>query len=108
MVETGQISADMVETAFKGMTEEGGKFANLMDKQSKTLLGSWSNLNDSLNTTKEALGKALIPILTKVLAAILPIVEKVALRVQENPKLASAIFIAIGAIVGLGTALVVL
>lgn len=98
MIESGQVTAEMVETAFKGMTDEGGKFANLMDKQSKTLLGSWSNLNDSLNTTKEALGKALIPMLTKLLGAVLPVVEKVAIWVQENPKLASTIFIAVGAI----------
>ncbi len=37
MIEKGKISAVEVTKAFNTMSSEGGKFANLMDAQSKTL-----------------------------------------------------------------------
>lgn len=48
MISKGQISADMVTEAFKTMTSEGGRFADLMAKQSGTLSGMRSNFSDTL------------------------------------------------------------
>jgi uncharacterized protein YdgA (DUF945 family) len=36
MVENGEISAEMVEQAFMKMTEEGGKFADMMKQTADT------------------------------------------------------------------------
>ncbi len=47
MVSDGEIGFDKVNEAFKLMTGEGGKFFNLMDKQSKSLTGVISNLKDT-------------------------------------------------------------
>ncbi len=47
MVSAGKVGFEDVEKAFQGMTGEGGKFYNLMEKQSKTLDGVISNLKDS-------------------------------------------------------------
>lgn len=47
MVEKGKIGFDDVSKAFKTMTSDGGKFENLMDKQSKTFSGVVSNLKDN-------------------------------------------------------------
>ena len=47
MVSAGQIGFPMVQKALEDMTKEGGKFNDLMDKQSKSLGGMWSNLQDA-------------------------------------------------------------
>lgn len=60
MVSKGQISFPMVEEAFKRMSSQGGRFANLMDKQSKTIGGMFSNLLDSLIKVARELGFAII------------------------------------------------
>lgn len=39
------------------MTEEGGKFGGLMEKQSTTLQGKWSNIGDSVDQMFNELGK---------------------------------------------------
>lgn len=49
MVEAGEIGANDVTKAFQRMTSEGGRFFDLMDKQSKTLEGRWSTLKDSFS-----------------------------------------------------------
>src|SRR5581483_8755266 len=48
MASKGQISFDMVQQALQSMTGEGGKFFNLMDKQSVTFSGRMSNISDQL------------------------------------------------------------
>lgn len=60
MVSAGKISFDMVEQAFISMSSEGGRFANLMDKQSKTLSGRFSNLMDSIIKTARVIGEMII------------------------------------------------
>jgi len=47
MVSAGDIGFEEVEKAFISMSSEGGKFNNLMDKQSKSLNGMISNLKDA-------------------------------------------------------------
>jgi len=47
MISKGQVGFPDVEKAIAGMSSEGGKFFNLMDKQSKTFDGVLSNLNDN-------------------------------------------------------------
>lgn len=61
MVSAGEIGFDAVEKAFITMTSEGGKFANLMERQSTTLAGMFSNLQDAVTrffreAGEEALG----------------------------------------------------
>ena len=60
MVETGQVGFANIEQAFIDMTKEGSQFGGMMDKQSKTLLGMWSNLQDAIGQTMIALGDKLI------------------------------------------------
>lgn len=60
MVEEGKIGFKDVENAFKGMSGEGGKFFNLMENQSKTLLGRISNLKDNWNVFLREQGQGLL------------------------------------------------
>lgn len=57
MVEKGKIGFKDVEKAFQNMTGEGGKFFNLMGKQSQTVTGLSSTLKDNLTLALAAFGK---------------------------------------------------
>ena len=48
MISAGEISANDVTKAFETMTSAGGRFEDLMYKQSSTLTGLWSNFQDQL------------------------------------------------------------
>lgn len=61
LVSAGKIGFPEVEKAFISMTSEGGRFANLMIKQSKSLFGIMSNILDFLILQARAIGKELLP-----------------------------------------------
>lgn len=65
----GKITFPMLEAAFAAMTDEGGSFAGMMERQSKTLAGLWSTLKDNVAMAFTAMGSpindALKPILEK-------------------------------------------
>jgi len=57
LVEEGKVGFPEVQKAFQNMTGAGGKFGGLMDKQSKTLSGVFSNLKDNVGRlAREMLG----------------------------------------------------
>lgn len=56
-VTDGKVGADLVKKAIINMTEEGGKFGGLMEKQSTTLQGKWSNIGDSVDQMFNEIGK---------------------------------------------------
>lgn len=60
-ISAGTVNFDMVREAMRSLTGEGGKFFNLMEKQSKTLDGMMSNLSDSFNQVQVELGDKLMP-----------------------------------------------
>lgn len=60
--ESGSISFYAVQKALESLTNEGGRFYNLMQNQSKTFLGTVSNMADSFYQVRVALGEALLPV----------------------------------------------
>jgi tape measure domain-containing protein len=54
--EAGDITAAMTTEAFMRMSSEGGKFYNLMQKQSLTLTGQISNLQDAYDQMLNSIG----------------------------------------------------
>lgn len=67
MVSNGQVGFKDVEKAFQTMTSEGGKFANLMDKQSKTFHGLISNAMDFGIILSRELGQEILPLAKEIL-----------------------------------------
>lgn len=65
MVSAGQISSQMMVEAFRSMTSEWWKFANLMEQQSETLAGRWSNLKDWLASIWETIWLEVIPTISE-------------------------------------------
>lgn len=60
----GKITFDMVEQSFKDVTQEGGQFFNMMETQSKTVGGKWSNISDVWERIKVNIGKSQTGILS--------------------------------------------
>lgn len=58
LVGAGKVGFPQIEKAFKSMTGEGGQFFNLMNAQSKTLLGQTSNLSDAWGQLKTNIGQS--------------------------------------------------
>jgi tape measure domain-containing protein len=52
----GKISFKELEKSFTNMTAEGSQFGGMMDAQSRTLAGKWSNFNDALGKTFVLMG----------------------------------------------------
>lgn len=71
MISRGEVSFDMVRKAMFAMTEEGGRFHNLMAKQSKTLLGLWSNFWDYVNIMSIEVGNEFLPLAKEILGSIM-------------------------------------
>lgn len=57
----GKIGFNEIDQVFKNMTGNGGKFGGLMDAQSKTLSGKWSNFGDNLDRIAVTIGKKMTP-----------------------------------------------
>lgn len=49
LVEAGKVGFPEINAAFDDLTQNGGKFAGLMDAQSKSLAGIQSNISDTVN-----------------------------------------------------------
>ena len=58
MVSAGKIGFPEVEKVLRSMTDQGGQFYNLMEKQSASLTGMISNLEDAWDTMLNDIGKA--------------------------------------------------
>lgn len=51
------VSFQMVAEIFEDMTNAGGMFYNMQEKQAQTLAGQWSNLKDSLSIMYDEMGR---------------------------------------------------
>ncbi len=58
MVSAGRIGFADVEAAFKSMSGEGGKFADMMEKRNSTVTGQISNLQDKIEMMFNSIGEA--------------------------------------------------
>ena len=52
----GKIGFNEINQVFVNLTKSGSKFGGMMEAQSKTLAGQWSNFNDTLGKTAVLLG----------------------------------------------------
>ena len=58
LVEAGKVGFPEVQEVIEKLTNEGGKFGGLMEAQSKTIAGQISNIEDSIETMFNEIGKA--------------------------------------------------
>lgn len=101
MVSAGKIWFADVEKAFQTMSSEWGKFANLMEKQSDTMMGAWSNLQDSIDSLGEAIWSLFTGEAGGLFKWMASIVESVKERAVAHPELTKAIVTFVGVAGGL-------
>lgn len=82
LVSSGEVGFQAIEQAFISLTSEGGKFAGMMEAQSKTTTGLFSTLKDTINEVFLTLG-------TPINDAIRPLVEQAIGLVQKLTPLAA-------------------
>lgn len=99
------ISYDVLTTALKKASSEGGKYYGAMAKQSETLNGSLSTLKDSFNSLLGELTQSLVPIIKQ----IIQFINDLMTRIREMDQGQKDMITKIGLVIAtLGPALVVI
>lgn len=75
MVTAGQIGFPEIEKVIRKMTDEGGKFYNLMEKQSQTLSGQISNLGDAWDGMLNSIGEDTQELTSKTISMATSVIE---------------------------------
>lgn len=85
----GKITGDVVAEAFRTMTSEGGKFYGSTERQSQTLSGSISSLNDNFSILASTLGSSAIPGFTSLVNIVSKAIEGNIAYYKEQQKIAN-------------------
>lgn len=75
MVTEGKVGFPELQKVIENMTNEGGKFYNLMEMQSTTLSGQISNLGDAWDSMLNSIGKETQGIASMTISAVTSIIE---------------------------------
>jgi tape measure domain-containing protein len=87
----GKITSDDVAKAFETMTSEGGVFFGATERQSKTLSGSISTLEDNVDTLAARIGGRLTPALVTATRALSELIGSAAEELKELDPLSERI-----------------
>lgn len=101
----GKVTVQMVEQAMKDATSVGGRFYQMMDKQSKTALGQWSTFQDNLNMVLAEFGKIILPTAIKALQSLSKTLEWIN---SLSPGMKKLVLIVMGLGAAIGPLLLVL
>lgn len=91
-VSKGKVTSDIFKEAIANMTQAGGRFGDLMEQQSKTLEGQWSNIGDSIQQMFNEIGKKSEGVFSSGLSIISAMVE----NWQEVIKVIGVATVAVG------------
>lgn len=91
-VSKGKVTSDIFKEAIANMTQAGGRFGGLMEQQSKTLEGQWSNIGDSIQQMFNEIGKKSEGVFSSGLSIISAMVE----NWQEVIKVVGVAIVAVG------------
>ena len=75
LVTAGKVTSEVFNQAIVNMTSAGSKFGGLMEKQSKTINGQISNIQDSIDVMFNEIGKSSEGIINGALGAVSTLVE---------------------------------
>lgn len=75
LVTAGKVGAEEFNKAIMSMSSEGGKFAGLMEAQSKTITGQISNIEDAIDSMFNNIGQQSEGIINDSLSAVASLVE---------------------------------
>lgn len=75
LITAGKVTGDIVEKAITALAGGDGKFAGMMDNQSKTILGQISNIEDSISSMFNKIGQSSEGLISGALGVVGDIVE---------------------------------
>ena len=90
MTQAGDISSALVTEAFRRMSSAGGRFANLMEKQNRTMLGLFSNLKDEIIISARTLGNAFLPKTREIIGRLILLARQMRIVIVDSDGLASS------------------
>lgn len=99
MLSEGKISFEDLKKILAGLSAEGGRFANMMEKQSQTMSGQWSTLKDNVNIAYRKIGEAIGPIIKSMIGPLNTLVAKFT-ELPESMRFAIGGTLALAAAVG--------
>lgn len=105
MLSSGTISFNDFRKILEGMTKEGGRFFNMMQKQSQTLEGLSSTLADSWNITKRTLVTGLSPAIKTTLNVAIQLTNQIEWLARVTDGLAAYAFAGAGAFAAMGASI---
>lgn len=112
LVEAGKIGFPQLQKVLQSLTGPGGKFAGLMEAQSKSLSGRFSTLKDNVSQLAGEIGAVLLPAITAAVKVMGNIVNSALEWVKANQatvlsvaKIAAGVVAAVAAVTGLGVAI---
>lgn len=91
-VSKGKVTSDIFKEAIANMTQAGSRFGGLMEQQSKTLEGQWTNIGDSIQQAFNEIGKKSEGVFSSGLSIISAMVE----NWQEVIKVIGVAVVAVG------------
>lgn len=80
----GKVSAGLLAAAFGSLSEQGGAFNGMMERQSQTVGGMWSTLTGKLQQAAGTLGEQLAPVMRKVLEWAISFADKLSAAVSDG------------------------
>jgi tape measure domain-containing protein len=99
MISTGQVGFDDLRAVIAKLSAEGGRFNNLMEKQSGTFQGLLSTLKDGIAAELTKIGQTLLPMATRGVQAAMWLVEAFA-ALPSWVQASVAVIIGLGAVLG--------
>ena len=86
LVSAGKVGFPIVQQALANLSGEGGRFNNLMEKQSQTFSGMMSNLDDAWTNFLRTAGAPLLEVGKKILGWLLDLVNNGLPKAMEYMK----------------------
>lgn len=105
MLSGGKVTFEEFRKILKAQTQEGGRFFNLMQRQSQSFLGLISTLKDGWNILGRELAGAIIPVAKQVVAITIKAVDAGLEFVKANKMAASAALVGAVAFATLGASI---
>lgn len=93
MVSSGKVGFEDVRKALFNLGGETGKFGGLMDAQSKTIQGVWSNIKDTITQAFLAIGNAALPQMRAVVNFVLERLSEVKIWLESNKAVLESVFV---------------
>lgn len=79
----------------------GSKITLTSEQATNTFDGRMKNLNNTIDDTWKAIGKALLPVVELLAVKLVPIIQRMTEWIQQNPELTARILLVVGAVSGL-------